>query len=75
MGIVDTMAKSAHIIPINISFPLTKLVEIYIRVIMKLHGVLLSIVSDIGPIITFGFQKSLLDALGTNLKLNFADHP
>ena len=44
--VLDRLTKSAHFIPINISFPLQKLAEIYIRVIVKLHGVPLSIVSD-----------------------------
>ena len=37
--IVDRLTKSAHFILINISFPLSKLAEIYIRVIVKSHGV------------------------------------
>ena len=42
--VVDRLTKSAHFIPINISFPLSKLAEIYIRIIVKLHGVPSSIV-------------------------------
>lgn len=45
--IVDRLKKSAHFILINISFPLQKLAEIYIRVIVKLHGVPSSIVPTI----------------------------
>ena len=37
--IVDRLTKSSHFIPINISFPMSKLAEIYISVIVKLHGV------------------------------------
>ena len=44
--IVDRLMKSAHFIPINISFPVSKLDEIYTSVIVKLHGVPLCIVSD-----------------------------
>ena len=35
--IVDRLTKSAHFIPINISFPVSQLAEIYIREIVKLH--------------------------------------
>ena len=38
--IVDRLTKSAHFIPINISFPVMKLAEIYTSVIVKLHGIL-----------------------------------
>jgi hypothetical protein len=40
------LTKSAHFIPINIGFPVSQLAEIYIRDIVKLHGVPSSIVSD-----------------------------
>lgn len=43
-GNFHRLTKSTHFIPINTSFLLHKLVEIYIRVVMKLHGVTLSIV-------------------------------
>jgi len=36
--IVHRLTKSAHFIPINISFPVSQLAEIYIREIEKLHG-------------------------------------
>ena len=42
--IVDRLTKSTYFIPINISFPVPKLAEIYISVIVKLHGVPLCIV-------------------------------
>lgn len=47
--IVDRLTKSTHFTLINISFSLHKLVDIYIRVIVKLHEVPLSIVSDRDP--------------------------
>ena len=37
--IVARLTKSAHFISINISFPVSQLAEIYIRKIVKLHGV------------------------------------
>jgi len=44
--IVDRLTKLAHFILINISFLVSQLAEIYIREIVKLHGVPLSIVSN-----------------------------
>lgn len=70
--IVNRLTKSSHFIPINISFSLQKLTEIYICVIVKLHGVPLSRVSDRVPRFTSRFWKSLQDALGTKLKLSSA---
>ena len=64
-----------HFIPINISFPLHKLVEIYIRVIMKSHVAWSSLVSDRDPRYTSRFWGSLQEALGTKLRLSAAYHP
>jgi len=73
--IVDRLTKSAHFILINISFPVSQLVEIYIHEIVKLHGVPSSIVSDRDPRFTSRFWKSLHETLGTNLKLSLVYHP
>ncbi|XP_058762492.1 uncharacterized protein LOC131635876 [Vicia villosa] len=72
---VDRLTKSAHFIPISVHFPKLMLAEIYIRVIMKLHGVSLNIVSDTGLRFTYGFWKSLHDALGSKLRLSSTYHP
>jgi len=73
--IVDRLTKSAHFILINISFPVSQLAEIYIREIVKLHGVPSSIVLDRDPRFTSRFWKSLQEALGSKLKLSSAYHP
>jgi len=73
--IVDRLTKSAHFLPINISYPVSQLAEIYIRDIVKLHGVPSSIVSDRDPRFTSRFWKSLQEALGSKLKLSSAYHP
>ena len=73
--IIDGLTKSAHFIPINISFPVPKLAEIYILVIVKLHGVPLCIVSGRDPRFTSDFWKSLQEALGSKLRLSLAYHP
>ncbi|XP_027186075.1 uncharacterized protein [Cicer arietinum] len=40
------LTKSAHFIPINLTYSMERLAEIYIKEIMKLHGIPPSIVSD-----------------------------
>jgi len=73
--VVDRLTKSAHFIPINITFPVAQLAEIYIRDIVKLHGVPSSIVSDKDLRFTSRFWKSLQEALGLKLGLSSAYHP
>jgi len=73
--IVDRLTKLAHFIPININFPVSQLAEIYIREIVKLHGVPSSIVPDRDPRFTSRFWNSLQEALGSKLRLSSAYHP
>ena len=46
--IVDRLTKSAHFIPMAVSYSSERLAEIYIREIVRLHGVPMSIISDRG---------------------------
>jgi len=62
---VDRLTKSAHFLPINITFPVAQLAKIYIQDIVKLHGVPSSIVSDRDSRFTSRFWKSLQEALGS----------
>jgi len=73
--VVDRLTKLAHFIPINISFPVAQLAEIYIHNIVKLHGVPSSIVSDRDTRFTSRFWKSLQEVLGSKLRLSSAYHP
>ena len=73
--IINRLTKSAHFIPINITYSIAKLAEIYVRLIVKLHGVPLCIVSDRDPRFTSDFWKSLQEALGSKLRLSSTYHP
>jgi len=44
--IVDRLTKSAHFIPIRVTYTMTKLAELYIEYVVRLHGIPVSIVSD-----------------------------
>ncbi|XP_019434813.1 PREDICTED: uncharacterized protein LOC109341363 [Lupinus angustifolius] len=61
--VVDPLTKSSNFHPINMRYSLEKLANLYIREIVKLHGVPSSIISDRDP------------RLGTKLKLSSAYHP
>ena len=47
--IVDRLTKSAHFIPIRITYSLEELVQKYMEEVVRLHGVPVSIVSDRDP--------------------------
>ena len=44
--IVDPMTKSAYFLPVKTMDPMKKLVKLYLKEIVRLHGVPVSIVSD-----------------------------
>jgi hypothetical protein len=69
------LTKSAHFIPIKITDPVPKLAELYIREIVRLHGIPASIVSDRDAQLTSRFWQCLQDAMGTKLTLSMAYHP
>nr|KYP47446.1 Retrotransposable element Tf2 [Cajanus cajan] len=73
--IVDQLTKCAHFLPVNIKWSLEKLTQLYVREIVRLHGVPSNIISDQDPRFTSRFWQSLHQALGTKLKLSSAYHP
>ena len=57
--IVDKLIKSAHFIPVGMDYSMDQLTELYVKEIVRLHGVPLSIVSDRDPHFTKRFWKEL----------------
>ena len=53
--IVDRLTKSAHFLAVRITFTLERFCRLYIREIVRLHGVPVSIVLDRDPRFTVQF--------------------
>ncbi|XP_021626910.1 uncharacterized protein LOC110625582 [Manihot esculenta] len=73
--IVDRLTKSTYFLHVRMDYSLDKLVEIYVNEIIRLHGALVSIVSDRDPRFTSRFWPNLQNALGTKLKFSTSFHP
>ena len=73
--IVDKLTKSAHFTLVRMDYSIDRLAELYVKEIVRLHDVLLSIVSDRDLCFTSRFWKELQSALGTRLKFSTAFHP
>ncbi|CAL5400001.1 unnamed protein product [Camellia sinensis] len=73
--IVDRLTKSAHFLSIKIMYPLNKFATLYIKEIIRLHGIPVSIVSDRDPRFVSHFWNKLQEALGTTLKFSTAYYP
>ena len=70
---MDRLTKSAHFLPVRIDYALDKLVELYIKEIVRLHGI--PIISDRDPRFTSRFWGKFQEALGTRLNFSTTFHP
>jgi hypothetical protein len=75
MVIVDRLTKCVHFLPIKITYTMDKLAELYVREIVRLHGVPISIMSDRDPWFTSRFWEKLQSAMGIKLNFSTAYHP
>ena len=73
--IMDRLTKSAHFLAVQMTFTLERFFWLYIREIVRLHGVPVSIVSDRDPRFTAQFWKSFQKAIGTRLTMSTTFHP
>ena len=67
--IVDRLTKSAHFLAVRMTFTLKRFYRLYIREIVWLHGVHVSIVLDKDLRFTAHFWKSFQKAMGTRLTM------
>ena len=73
--IVDRLTKSAHLLAVQMTFTLKEFYRLYIREIVQLHGVPVSIVSDMDLRFMAHFWKSFQKAMGTQLTMSIVIHP
>ncbi|KAM6542928.1 hypothetical protein CsatB_007375 [Cannabis sativa] len=73
--LVDRFTKSAHFLPIKVTYTIDQYADLYVKEIVRLHGIPKCIISDRDPKFTSKFWVSLQKAMGTNLKFSTAFHP
>ena len=73
--VVDRLTKSTHFLSVRTNYSLDKLAKLYIKKIVCLHGILVSIISDRDPRFTLRFWGKLQEALGTRPNFSTAFHP
>ena len=74
-AIVDRLTKSVHFLAVRMTFTLERFCRFYIREIVRLNGVPVSIVSDRDLRFTVHFWKSFQKAMGTRLTMSTTFHP
>ncbi|KAJ9542719.1 hypothetical protein OSB04_029225 [Centaurea solstitialis] len=73
--IVDRLTKSAHFLAIRESFTSEQLAELYVKEVVKRHGVPVSIISDRDTRFTSRFWERFHADMGTRLHFSTAYHP
>ena len=73
--VVNRLTKSAHFLPVRIDYSLDKLVELYIKEIVRLHAIPISIILDQDPRFTSRFWGKFQEVLNTRLSFSTTFHP
>jgi hypothetical protein len=73
--VIDRLTKVAHFIPMKQTSSAADLVPLYIKKVVRLHGVPKSFVSDRDSKFISKFWQSLQNAMGTKLDMSVAFHP
>jgi hypothetical protein len=73
--IVDRLTKTAHFLPVHTTHKIEKYAEIYIDQIVRLQGILKTIVYDRGALFVARFWEQLQESLGTRAIRSSSYHP
>jgi hypothetical protein len=73
--IVDQLTNTAHFIPVHTTYSAERYAEIYVDLIVRLHGVPKTILSDRGTQFVARFWAQVYESLGTKLTHSSSYHP
>ena len=73
--IVDRLTKSAHFLPVKTTYTAEQYAKLYLDVVVSLHEIPISIVTNRGSQFTSHFWRSFQQALGTQVHFSTAFHP
>ncbi|GKV30672.1 hypothetical protein SLEP1_g39460 [Rubroshorea leprosula] len=73
--VVNRLTKSAPFLPTKVDDLLDNLAKLYVKEVVKLHGVPVSIISDRDTRFTTRFWRSFQRAMGTQLRMSTTFHP
>ena len=72
--IMDWLTKSTHFLAMRMTFNIEEFYRLYVREIVQLYGVPVSILSNKDPRFTARFWKSFQKSMGTQLIMSTTFH-
>ena len=75
MVVVDKLRKEDHFIPIESTFKVIDVVDVFMKQIFRLHGIPKTIISDRDTKFTSNFWKGLCVGFGSQLAFNTTYNP
>jgi transposase InsO family protein len=73
--VIYTLAKSAHFIPVRMTYQVLDIARVFVSDIVRLHGVPKNIIFDRGSVFRGRFWTSFQEALGKQLNFSTTYHP
>lgn len=73
--VVDKLIKYSHFIPLKHPYTASKVADVFVDNIYRLHGMPLTLISDRDPVFTSVFWQAVFKATGTKLNMSTAHHP
>ena len=72
---MDQLTKSSHFLVVRMTFTFEVFDKLYLREIVQLYGVSVSIISDRDPRFMAQFWRSFQRAMGTQMRMSIVFHP
>ncbi|KAD7476873.1 hypothetical protein E3N88_00009 [Mikania micrantha] len=72
---VDRLSKYAHFIPLKHPYTAKGVVDVFVKEIIRLHGIPKSIISDRDPLFVSTYWQEIFRSQGTTLQMSSAYHP
>lgn len=73
--VIDRLSKYAHFSPLKADYSTKSVAEVFVKTVIKLHGIPKTIVSNRDKVFLIHFWQQLFKLSGTSLHLSTAYHP